>query len=61
VPYFELSALGWGAGWSAGNVVRLNTVAANFPVYVARTVLQGNPTQQSDQFTLGIRGDIDRP
>ena len=61
VPYFEIDALGWGAGWSSGNVVRMNTVAANYPVWVARTVLQGNPTTQSDQFTLGIRGDIDNP
>ena len=59
VPYFTLDALGWGAGWSAGNVLRFNTVAANHPVWVARTVLQGNPTVQSDQFTLGVRGDVD--
>lgn len=59
VPYFELDAIGWGAGWSAGNVVRMNTVAANYPVWCARTVLQGNPTVQSDQFTLGVRGDVD--
>lgn len=59
VPYFSLLALGWGGGWAAGNVVRMNTVAANYPVWVARTVLQGNPTTQSDQFTLGIRGDVD--
>ena len=59
VPYFSIDALGWGAGWSAGNVVRMNTVAANYPVWVARTVLQGNPTVQSDQFTLGVRGDVD--
>lgn len=59
VPYFEIDATGWGAGWSAGNLVRMNTVAANYPVWVARTVLQGNPTVQSDQFTLGVRGDVD--
>ena len=61
VPYFTIDKLGWGAGWAAGNVIRMNTVAANYPVWVARTVLQGNPTTQSDQFTLGIRGDIDNP
>lgn len=61
VPYFTIDKLGWGAGWAAGNLIRMNTVAANYPVWVARTVLQGNPTAQSDQFTLGIRGDIDNP
>lgn len=59
VPYFSIAKEGWGAGWSTGNVVRMNTVAANYPVWVARTVLQGNPTVQSDQFTLGVRGDVD--
>lgn len=59
VPYFTIAKEGWGAGWSTGNLLRMNTVAANYPVWVARTVLQGNPSAQSDQFTLGIRGDID--
>lgn len=59
VPYFAIDALGWGAGWSAGNILRLNTVAANYPVWCARTVLQGNATIDGDQFTLGVRGDID--
>ncbi|NMQ05294.1 hypothetical protein E4Q08_08420 [Candidatus Accumulibacter phosphatis] len=61
VPYFTVSPLGWGAGWSAGNLVRMNTVAANFPVWVARTVLQGPPAETSDQFIIGIRGDVDTP
>ena len=59
VPYFSLDPRGWGAGWSAGNVLRPTTVAANFPVWCARTTLQGNPTVNDDQFTLGVRGDID--
>ncbi len=57
VPYFHLAALGWGGGWSAGNVLRFNTVAANFPVWIARTIQQGPATAQSDAFTLQIRGD----
>jgi hypothetical protein len=61
VPYFSIDPAGWGAGWSAGNVVRLNTVAANFPVWVARTVLQGPPAETDDQFIIGIRGDVDTP
>jgi hypothetical protein len=61
VPYFSIDPAGWGAGWSAGNVVRLNTVAANFPVWVARTVLQGPPAVDDDQFIIGIRGDVDTP
>jgi hypothetical protein len=59
-PYFALKAAGWGAGWAAGNVLRFNTAAANFPVWVARTVLQGPATQTNDSFQIQIRGDIDR-
>ncbi|CAH0445173.1 hypothetical protein [Ralstonia pseudosolanacearum] len=59
-PYFTLRAGGWGSGWAAGNVLRLSTAAANFPVWVARTTLQGPATQTSDAFQIQIRGDIDR-
>jgi len=58
VPYFTLAALGWGGGWAAGNVLRFNTVAANFPVGVVRTIQQGPATAQSDVFTIQIRGDV---
>ena len=60
-PYFSIAPAGWGAGWSAGNVVRINTVAANYPVWVARTVLQGPASVDDDLFTIGIRGDVDNP
>jgi hypothetical protein len=59
-PYFTLQAAGWGSGWAAGNVTRFNTAGANYPVWVARTVLQGPVTAQDDSFQLQIRGDIDR-
>lgn len=59
-PYFEIAALGWGGGWSAGNVLRFNTAAANYPIWLARTVLQGPATALSDNFQIQIRGDIDR-
>ncbi len=61
VPYFTIAPGGWGAGWSAGNVLRLNTVAATYPVWVARTVLQGPAAVQDDAFILGVRGDVDTP
>lgn len=58
-PYFTVRAAGWGGGWQAGNVLRFNTAAANFPVWFARTVLQGPATVQDDVFQVQIRGDID--
>ncbi|MBF6987258.1 hypothetical protein [Cupriavidus sp. IK-TO18] len=58
-PFFTLAALGWGGGWAAGNVLRFNTAAANYPLWLARTVLQSVPSGQSDSFRVQIRGDID--
>lgn len=60
LPYFTVKKEGWGAGWANGNVLRFNTVAANFPVWVIRTVKQSEPNVMSDQFQIMLRGDIDR-
>lgn len=59
-PYFTVKKEGWGSGWASGNVVRFNTVAANYPIWVIRTVKQSEPTVLSDQFQIMLRGDIDR-
>ena len=59
-PYFTIKKEGWGTGWVNGNVMRFNTVAANFPVWVIRTVKQSEPAVLSDQFQIMLRGDIDR-
>lgn len=58
-PYFTINPLGWGGGWGVGNVLRFNTVAANYPVWVARTIQQGPATGNADGFRLQIRGDAD--
>ena len=60
-PYFTILAAGWGAGWAVGNVLRINTIGAEFPVWVVRTVQQGPETVTDDSFTLLIRGDVDTP
>lgn len=60
VPYFIIKKEGWGTGWANGNVLRFNTVAANFPVWVIRTVKQSEPAVISDAFQIMLRGDIDR-
>jgi len=59
VPYFFLDHLGWGGGWSTGNTLRFNTRGANFPVWFARTTLQGPVSQPNDNFKVQIRGDAD--
>jgi hypothetical protein len=57
VPYFTMNYLGWGTGWSAGNVVRFNTLGTNAPLWLARTTLQSDPSVYTDNFKLQIRGD----
>jgi len=57
-PYWTLSDMGWGLGWSAGNVVRFNTTGANFPAWVCRSVLPSAPSASADYLTLAVRGDI---
>ncbi len=59
VAYFTIPALGWGAGWATGNILRFNTIGSMFPVWVVRTIQQGPETVPDDQFTLLIRGDVD--
>lgn len=57
-PYFVIPALGWGSGWSTGNVLRFNSVGAMFPVWMVRTTQQGPETVLDDRFTVLIRGDV---
>ena len=59
-PYFTIKKEGWGSGWANGNVMRFNTIAANFPIWAIRTVKQSEPTELTDQFQIMLRGDIDR-
>ncbi|MGI9279732.1 MAG: hypothetical protein ACR2PX_08885, partial [Endozoicomonas sp.] len=58
-PYFTIKAEGWGTGWAIGNAIRFNTDGCLAPVWICRTVLAGQGTETSDQFTLQIRGDAD--
>lgn len=59
-PYFVVKKEGWGTGWANGNVLRLNTIAATYPIWCIRTVKQSEPTVLSDNFQIMYRGDIDR-
>ncbi|AUN95402.1 hypothetical protein [Pseudazoarcus pumilus] len=57
-PYFVLRSAGWGGGWATGNQLRLNTVGAAGPTWIARTILAG-ATLEGDQFDIEARGDVD--
>lgn len=41
--------------------MRFNTIGAEVPVWVIRTVQQGPATADADSFTLLVRGDVDKP
>jgi hypothetical protein len=58
-PYFAINPLGWGAGWIAGNILRFNTIGAQWPIYSARTIQQGPASGDTDGFRIQIRGDAD--
>lgn len=60
-PYFTLRALGWGTGWIAGNVLRINTVGASCGFCVIRAVQPGEYSSAQHQFALLARVDVDRP
>lgn len=60
-PYFVVNPLGWGTGWAVGNVLRINTVGALAPVWVARTVQPGAESGIDYSFDILTRGDVDRP
>lgn len=60
-PYFTIRTLGWGTGWATGNILRINTVGALFPLWVVRTIQQGPESGLDYSFSLLTRGDVDRP
>lgn len=60
-PYFTIPAAAWGTGWSANNVVRFNTAAAKYPVWIGNAIQQhtGSSSDNYD-FTIGYHANIDR-
>lgn len=60
-PYFSIPSAAWGTGWSANNVVRINTAAAKYPVWIGNAIQQhqGSSTDNYD-FTIGYHANIDR-
>lgn len=60
-PYFELAEGGWGSGWTTGNVLRINTVGAMYPFWLVQTVQQGAEGDGDYQFSVLLRGDVNKP
>lgn len=63
VPYLVIPGAANGGGWSTGNVVRINTVGAIAPIWIARSIQQsdipaGDGTDGMEMYALG---NIDNP
>ena len=58
LPYFTLRASGFGLGWPVGGNLRLDTIAAAPPTWLARCVLPG-AALTGDSFDAQLRGDVD--
>lgn len=56
-PYFKVKTKGWGkGGQAAGDVLRFNTIAANQPFWVVRSVVPSDESEKSNSFSLRFRG-----
>lgn len=54
-PYFTIPSAGWGTGWAAGNVLRLNTIGARAPFWAARCI-SPVATEATDGAIFEFRG-----
>lgn len=60
-PYFTIPQGAWGTGWSANNVVRINTAAAKYPVWIGNAIQQHQGSSKDNyDFTIGYHANIDR-
>ncbi|MCB5226179.1 hypothetical protein JAO78_005055 [Alishewanella sp. 16-MA] len=58
-PYFVILSQAWGGGWSAGECIRFNTVAAARPLVLLRSVSAGFSQVEQDSIRLHFRGNAD--
>ena len=63
VPYLVIPVAANGGGWSAGNVVRINTVGAIAPIWMARSIQQSDQPEDdgADGVEMYALGNIDNP
>lgn len=62
-PYLRIPLAANGGGWSAGNVIRINTVGALADIWIARSIQQSDEPlgDGEDGVELYALGNIDRP
>lgn len=57
-PFMTIEADSMSTGFVAGNVVRFNTLGAQWPIWFLRCTLQGPEEEPNDQFRVQLRGDV---
>ena len=60
VPYMTVKALGWGAGWTGGNTLFIDTVGAEGQIALVRCTQPGSPAGIDDSCWIVQRGDVGR-
>ena len=59
--YFTIPSAAWSSGWSANNVVRINTAAAKYPVWIGNAIQQHQGSSRDNyDFTIGYHANINR-
>lgn len=63
VPYLTIPVAANGGGWSTGNAVRINTVGATAPIWIARAIQQSDEPMGDgeDGCEIYCLGNVDRP
>ena len=60
-PYFTIPQAAWSIGWSANNVVRFNTAASKYPIWIGNAIQQHQGSSKDNyDFTIGYHANIDR-
>lgn len=60
-PYMTVKAAGWGAGWTGGNTLFVDTVGAEGQIALVRCTQPSSPAVLDDSFWLVQRGSVARP
>lgn len=56
-PYATWSHSGFGSGWSAGNVIRDQTISATYPIWLLRCISQGASNEDTQSMRLNGYGN----
>lgn len=59
-PYMTVKAAGWGAGWTGGNTLFIDTIGSEAQIAMVRCTQPGSPAGIDDSCWIVQRGDVGR-